>query len=546
MRFFFILFFYLISVSVSQAETFDDFSARLDSWAEGLKGVIASSDNVRTVIAADLGKSANVAAGMTFTASREGESLYHPVTNELLGKKKIITGKLTVTGVEDKYAVCKPDENNGLQKGDTVSHELPIPIAVSFSGLSEREAAEAKFAVLKSGLFREDAGSRYGVSCFREKAGDSVAKCILKFNDKTVIQTDIAVKGMKIISTSSSENGGKTLKDAAVFDIGGNAVSAAAGYLYGKDKGLAVAVTNGSGVTIYKYDGGILSETETIGGFKQVVSVEIADINDNGIDELFISCLNKEKKSDSAVFEFNGEKMRSVQTNIPYLFRSYYINGKKEVAGQGYNDGAIFGMIYRVSFSKESKEYQISDPYTESYGAGLFGFACGKIGGKSADETIFFNNKGVLCAAFNGEIHKLKDNYFSRSPNYIIYTEKLSTGVTVGNTGNSGGYFVYDQKNMALPVYQRIIESGKGKLLFYSNIPAKKRATGTEKYYKSSIGEYVLIGSQIIPVWEEDTDTGAAFDTDITPDGKYIVLLLSKGFGGLKIGGMRVKIFTAS
>ena len=51
---------------------------------------------------------------------------------------------------------------------------------------------------------------------------------------------------------------------------------------------------------------------------------------------------------------------------------------------------------------------------------------------------------------------------FSNTPNYITYSEKQGTGVNVGQTPESGGYFVYDEKDIIVPIYQRIIQLSDG------------------------------------------------------------------------------------
>lgn len=141
-----IIFLLLIPNIIYAKETFDGFSDRVESWAKGLNGYVVSAGND---IVIDLGKNDNVIKGMEFTTSKEGMELLHPVTGKSLGRKKVETGKIIIKNVEEKYSICSIKENNGIAKGNDISHIYPVPINIKATLLEESEIAQLKYALLK-------------------------------------------------------------------------------------------------------------------------------------------------------------------------------------------------------------------------------------------------------------------------------------------------------------------------------------------------------------------------------------------------------------
>ena len=113
----------------------------------------------------------------------------------------------------------------------------------------------------------------------------------------------------------------------------------------------------------------------------------------------------------------------------------------------------------------------------------------------------------------------------------IIFSQKLSTGVNVGETGESVGFFVYDEQNIVVPVYQRIIQTKDGSLFMSSNELAKNNIMGSFK--NSFIGTYFLTNDSVVTSYQTQIDGTAVTDIDITPDGSTIIYIYSKNKNGL-------------
>ena len=512
----------LIPNIINAKETFDSFAARTESWAKGLNGYIVSSGRDVTI---DLGKNANVIKGMEFTVSKDGQELLHPVTGKSLGKKRVETGKVVINNVEDKYSICSIKENKGIVRGNYISHIYPVPVSIKTNLLEESETAQLRYALFKQGALVENGSSDYSIVCSREKHGANTAKCSLKFKDNEIFSDDIAVKGVKIITTA------KNVDNLKSYKIETTAYSMAIGYFLGKENGYLVAVNERSSVIVYELKNGLLVEKTSVNSIgEKIVNIEAVDLNNNGKDELFVSAVTKKNQPVSYIFEYDNGEFKILQKKIPYFFRTYYVAGRKHIICQSYTEGAMTGMIYGVEYNKDENKYLFSIPYSRSYGAAIYGFGLIKGSENRDDEIMFFNRHGEISLSDGENIKIYKELDCGNTPNYLEYSEKLNTGVNVAASGESAGFFVYDEQSIIVPVYQRIIQMPDGSIMLYSNKLAKMNVIG--KYRAAKIGSYFFT-DKMVPVWEKNLSGTAVTDIDITSDGSYLAYIVSNNKNGL-------------
>lgn len=512
----------LIPNIIYAKETFDSFAARLDSWAQGLHGYVVSAGGDVTI---DLGRNANVVKGMEFTVTEERQELLHPVTGKSLGRKKVETGKVVISSVEEKYSICSVKENKGIVKGNQITHIYPVPVSIKTNLLEESETAQLKYALFKQGTLVESDASDYSIVCGRQSQGENTAKCSLTYKGSEIFSDEIAVKGVKITTTA------KNIEDIKPYKIETSAYGMALGYFTGKDNDYMVAVNKRSSVILYELKDGILVEKASVNSIgENIVNIEALDLNNNGKDELFVSAVTKKNQPSSYIFEYENGEFKILQKDIPYFFRTYYVAGKKNIICQSYTEGAMTGMIYGVEYKTEENKYLFSTPYSRSYGAAIYGFGLIKGSENRDDEIMFFNRHGELSLS-NGENIKVYNELdYGNTPNYIEYSEKLNTGVNVAATGDSSGFFVYDEQSIIVPVYQRIIQMDDGSIMLYSNKLAKMNVIG--KYKAAKIGSYFFT-DKMVPVWEKKISANAVSDIDITSDGRYIAYIISNNKNGL-------------
>ena len=494
-------------------ETFEGFASRVESWAEGLNGYVVSSSGASI----DLGKNANVASGMEFIAYRDGEKLIHPVTGESLGVKKVITGKIAVANIEQKYSSTKILENKGIKKGDKVEHIMPVPVTFNTNLLDDAEKAQIKYALFKSSALKETASSDYSILCQRENSGADVAKCSLLFKGSAIFSDNIAVKGMKIISTKKTSD--------SQYKIDQQVYSMAVGFFLGKEKEYLIALADRNSVVFYALGNEKIINKAALSSFAgEVINIESFDINNNGRDEIIVSIIDKKQNVVSQIYEYDGKKMQLLASKIPYLFRSYYSLGKKHLVCQAYSEGSMVGHIFNVSY-KEKEGYIYDEKQDVSFGASIYGY------GLLDNNILFFNRHGLLSKT-TGEKNIVYDNVdFGNTVNYIIYTEKLSTGVNVGETGENAGFFVYDEQNIVVPVYQRILQLANGSLVLSSNKLMKNNIMGS--FENSQLGAYFLSNS-VTPSYSENIAGTAITDMDMVRDGSEILYIYSKNKNGIE------------
>lgn len=504
---------FLLPTIIYAEDTFEGFASRVESWAEGLNGYVVSN----TGATIDMGKNANVVKGMEFTTYKDGEKLIHPVTGEPLGVKKVVTGKITILSVEQKYSTTNIIENKGIKKGDKVEHIFPVPVNFKTNLLQDGETAQVKYALFKSSAVKEDASSEYSIICERANSGANTAKCSLTFKGSVIFSDNIPVKGVKIISTKKSSDN--------TYKVDHQVSSISVGFFLGKEKEHLVATTDKGSITFYSAAAEKLIEKYSLSSFRgEIINIESYDINNNGKDDLIVSIIDKKNNAVSQIYEFNGKSFQLIEDKIPYLFRSYFANGKKHLICQSYSEGTMVGLIYNAVYDTKSEEIKY-EPEDLSFGASIYGY------GVLDENFIYFNRHGLLSKNFKNNNVSYNNINFGNTVNYIIFSQKLSTGVNVGETGESAGFFVYDEQNVVVPVYQRIIQMKDGSLIMYANELAKNNIMGNFK--SAFLGSYFLTNNSVVTSYQTQVDGVAVTDIDVTSDGSVIVYVYSKNKNGL-------------
>jgi len=174
-------------------------------------------------------------------------------------------------------------------------------------------------------------------------------------------------------------------------------------------KGLALGDVDGDGKTetvmitnqevhIYRSENDRFIKIKEIAGKKyyKYLSVDVADINKNGMAEIFVTCLNKPDKSlDSFVLEWNGSDFKTVADDENWYFRviSRPVLGPMLVGQKmGISDLFMFG-VYELVWTGSRYKPQGKVVMGLPENITVFGFTMGDL----------FNDKGEVVAAFDEE-----------------------------------------------------------------------------------------------------------------------------------------------
>jgi TolB-like protein len=143
-------------------------------------------------------------------------------------------------------------------------------------------------------------------------------------------------------------------------------------------KGLALGDTNGDGkietvmisshqVYVLTYENGRFSEPDAVKeeGYHNFIGADVADINNNGRAEIFVTSLNAQRNAvNSFVLEWNGQNYTEIVKDSPWYYRITELPGNERVLlGQQNNAGDPFsGQVFEMAWknSKYVPEIQVA------------------------------------------------------------------------------------------------------------------------------------------------------------------------------------------
>lgn len=175
-------------------------------------------------------------------------------------------------------------------------------------------------------------------------------------------------------------------------------------------EGLALGDLTGDGVNeavimesqslhIFRNQAGRLAELKEVPGekFLSYIYVSVADINDNGRDEIFVTCLNNTTKSlDSFVLEWNGSDFVQIAQGEKWYFNVIYhpvqgkiLVGQKRGIGDLFMEG-IFQLIW------DGRGYVEQNKLPLPKGMIVYGFALGDPTNEGGDMVVSIDDGGQL------------------------------------------------------------------------------------------------------------------------------------------------------
>ncbi len=152
---------------------------------------------------------------------------------------------------------------------------------------------------------------------------------------------------------------------------------------------------------IYRYSDGHFKKIETIDldGYLRIHAVSLADLNGNGILEIYVSA-NNEQKPESTVIEWNGREVRFLHKRVPYYLHIATPEGKPVLLGQvGGPHAAIRAVIGREVYVLEpgSKgEYVRGKEISLPKGLTVFDIAYADLDGSGRQKMIAINRANNL------------------------------------------------------------------------------------------------------------------------------------------------------
>jgi hypothetical protein len=302
-------------------------------------------------------------------------------------------------------------------------------------------------------------------------------------------------------------------------------------------------------ILVHRYQAEGLQELAKYRGAKgeRFVWVSVADINQNGRDEIFVTSQKKlsvsKRKLSSFVLEWDGKQFYVLAKNIDYYLRVERIPNKPaRLLGQkSAKDGSFSPEIYHLVWKNNglAPASFVSAPKSVD----LFNASMGDITGHGKTETIMINSKGNLFLLdSNGQPVWKSYESFGSSGNYIV--TELGRDEFPQPVDNEGYRFapteIQDPDIKRLYVSSPILltdlnRDAQLEIVVTHNLPSLAQIGGSRDYSKSEILSLSWGGNGMLQNWKTGEIEGmisSLLITDLNGDGKQeLIVCINKSPG---------------
>lgn len=302
-------------------------------------------------------------------------------------------------------------------------------------------------------------------------------------------------------------------------------------------------------ILVHRYETEGLQELAKYRGAKgeRFVWVSVADINQNGRDEIFVTSQKKlsvsERKLSSFVLEWDGKQFSVLAKDIDYYLRVERIpNQPARLLGQkSAKDGSFSPEIHHLVWKNNglAPASFVSAPKSVD----LFNASMGDITGHGKTETIMINSKGNLFL-LDSNGHPVWKSYdsFGSSGNFI--ETELGRDEFPQPVDNEGYRFaptqIQDPNIRRLYVSSPILltdlnRDAQLEVVVTRNLPSLAQIGGSRDYSKSEILSLSWGGNGMLQNWKTGEIKGmisSLLITDLNGDGKQeLIVCINKSPG---------------
>ncbi len=244
------------------------------------------------------------------------------------------------------------------------------------------------------------------------------------------------------------------------------------------------------------------------------IGVDVADINGNGIPEIFVTSMGLGKKSlSSFVLEFDGKGYKKIAENLSWYFRATELPARGRILiGQEHRTGSPYGgRIYEMLWRNSQYEPETPLPMT------------GGVNALGVNLTDILETGKEAPVAYDSEDHL---RVYDEAGKTLWKSEEQYGGSSLYYSGE-----IADYGDIERPIYlpMRTVslpsaKDGKTRLIAVKNFDAAGRKLEKFRSYKESqIISFAWDGLGLAPEWKTRKITGAIRDFaigDFNGDGK--------------------------
>ncbi|MCK5316252.1 MAG: hypothetical protein KAJ53_14055, partial [Anaerolineales bacterium] len=329
-------------------------------------------------------------------------------------------------------------------------------------------------------------------------------------------------------------------------------VSIAVGDLLGDQANVLVAISN-KDLLVYRYSQGKLRQLAEIPAGKKdrFIWVSVADINQNGRDEIFVTNQKKlsgtQIKHSSLVLEWDGNQFATLARDVDYYLRAVRIPGEPvRLLGQkSADDGTFLPEIYNLVWKNSNliAESRLSTPES----ADIFNAAMGDIIGQGQTETIIITKNGFLFLMdINGHPIWKSYDHFGSTENYLeLPLAAKDIPQPMDDIEGEGYRFAPTQiddpnvkmRQLASPILLRDLNrDGKLEIIITHNLPTFAQLGGSGHYRKGEILSLSWGAYGMLENWKTDEIEGVITSLqigDINGDGMEELIVSTIQSGGI-------------
>ncbi|BAI81249.1 hypothetical protein DEFDS_1794 [Deferribacter desulfuricans SSM1] len=357
--------------------------------------IIYSYDNK---IILDKGSKSEILPGQKCIIYHIGEKIINPITGEVLGETKKKIGEATIGFVNDNYSVAEINKlSSKLKSGDICKVVLPDKVNINFE--SDLKDNRKIINMLKDNRILIDNNSTFKIEV---KKDNKYGKLITVYNNDEIVWqryvTNVKLAKKEKNKITKIELGDKGYKFITYCKIT-------------KDKSYYILASN-KYVDFFEFNNEDFNKKVSLGEkFNNIINLDCADVNGNGLDELFITTNDSGNGIKTFIYEYRDNKLELVKSNFPYITRMVLVNGRKYIFVQRLTrTGEFIGKIRKLNYRGD---YIIDKSLDETDGYSIYGFGYGDVNNDKLEEIIRINKKSELeIYDINGNrIFKSSDNY---------------------------------------------------------------------------------------------------------------------------------------
>jgi len=545
----------------------------------------------------DLGAKDSVIPGLELQVYREGQEFKHPYTGQILGKLDRDVGRVRILEVQPNFSVAEiiqQTEGTVVQQGDKVRVTsarvivaLPNVDVTDVAGANTRSVTrDLTNALIKTNRFEVMPDQRIRAALAEEKLGSTeqfadpavlqalwkrlrvTAALLAKLSllEKAVrwdVQVLSTVRGDTITLAGTEVKGATPKVASAPARGGGNFAGTEAPRIdqialrsqevpfkgramtvgeFTGDGTVKLAITDGQGVFIYDVGRNGIKQVAQIPGLTKdnVIALDAADINGNGVAEIFVTNYPQEETTrigrlNSYVLEYQNGKYVRIWQDVELHFRVMEVPGGalQLYAQTSGNDNPFEGPVRRYTW-QGSRYAPTSEvvPLPKAF-PNLYGFALADVDGDGASETLILDRQDYLRVFDRSgtEIYRSSDHYGGTE---LILTYDPSRAGPNPRSGIEPNQ-IFLQGRM---FHQDIMGNGKKQLVLPRNTPSTGYVFQTRLYDKGKVFGLSWDGVGMQPIWETREVPGyiadyALMDPDGSGNRKLVLLVVQTNLIGM-------------